>query len=186
MGQKTSLGRFVNLSVMMFVLFFVWGAWYVTMGSFIGARGLSSDTVGWAYSVAPIAAIITPFFMGVFADRFMNAEKLQGILLLAAGVLICLAPQFAHPETSNTFIVILLAHTLCFMPTLGLSNTICLKHIAIPDKEYPKVRVFATLGWIVAGLVVSFVFKADETAVQFYVAGAAAFVVGIHSFFMPR
>ncbi|MAG94443.1 MAG: MFS transporter [Planctomycetaceae bacterium] len=183
--DKTSLGRFIHLSVMMFLLFFLWGAWYVTMNSFMLARGMSPEQIGWAYSVAPIAAIITPFFMGVFADRFINAEKLQGILLLVSGVLICLAPQYGTPETGTMFVALLLAHTLCFMPTLGLSNTICLKHLANSEKDYPIVRVFATLGWIIAGLVVSFVFHAEKTAVQFYVAGGAAFTVGLYSFFLP-
>ena len=183
--ERTSLGRFVNLSVMMFVLFFLWGAWYVTMNSFMVERGMSGESIGWAYSVAPIAAMITPFFMGVFADRFINAEKLQGILLFASGIFICLAPQFAKPESATLYIGLLLAHTLCFMPTLGLSNTICLKHLANSEKDYPIVRVFATLGWIVAGLVISFVFHAEKSAVQFYVAGAAAFTVSIFSFFLP-
>jgi nucleoside transporter len=184
--EKTSLGRFVNLSVMMFVLFFTWGAWIVTMNSFMVERGMSAELIGWAYSVAPIAAIITPFFMGIFADRFINAEKLQGILLFLSGILICVAPHFGKPETGTIYIGLLLAHTLCFMPTLGLSNTICLKHLANSEKDYPIVRVFATLGWIVAGLVVSMVFRAEKTPVQFYVAGAAAFAVGIFSFFLPR
>ena len=179
-----SIGRFINLSIMMFTLFFLWGAWYTMMGSFMKERGLQ-DYIGWAYSVAPIAAMITPFFMGVFADRFINAEKLQGILLLLSGAFICIAPLFAAPETGTIYIALLLAHTLCFMPTLGLSNTICLKHLANSERDYPIVRVFATLGWIVAGLVVSFVFQAEKTAVQFYVASAAAIVVGIHSFFLP-
>lgn len=182
---RTSIARFVNLSVMMFVLFFLWGAWYVTMNSFMVEREMSGALIGWAYSVAPIAAIITPFFMGVFADRFINAEKLQGILLFLSGVFICLAPTFATPESGTIYVGLLLAHTLCFMPTLGLSNTICLKHLANSQKDYPIVRVFATLGWIVAGLVVSFVFQAEKSEVQFYVAGAAAFVVSVHSFFLP-
>jgi len=158
----------------------------VTMGSFMVQRGMSDGDLAWAYTVAPIAAIITPFFMGVFADRFVNAEKLQGVLLFIGGILICIAPRFASPDTGAVFIALLLGHTLCFMPTLGLSNTICLKHLADPDREYPKVRVFATGGWIVAGLVVSFVFKAETSPVQFYVAGGAAFAVGIYSFFLPR
>lgn len=184
-SEKTTFGRFVSLSVMMFILFFVWGAWYVSMGSFMNERGMSGELIGWAYSVAPIAAIITPFFMGIFADRFVNAEKLQGILLFLSGILICLAPQFGEPESGTVYIGLLLAHTLCFMPTLGLSNTICLKHLANSEKDYPIVRVFATLGWIIAGLVVSLVFHAEKTAIQFYVAGAAAFAVGIYSFFLP-
>jgi nucleoside transporter len=183
--KKTSLGLFVNLSVMMFVLFFVWGAWFVTVGAFMFNRGMT-DHIAWAYSTTPIAAIVTPFFMGVFADRFMNAEKLQGILMMLSGVFIAIAPEFAKPETADIFIGILLAHALCFMPNLGLSNTICLKHLSDTERDYPIVRVFATLGWIVAGLVVSKVLKADLLTIQFYVAAGAAFTVGIYSFFLPK
>lgn len=184
-SNRTSLSLFATLSVMMFIMFFVWGAWYVTMGSFMIARGMTGPQIGWAYSVGPIAAIVTPFFMGVFADRFVNAEKLQGALLILSSVAICAAPHFAAPETWHYFVGLLLAHMLCFMPNLGLSNTICLKHLVDADRDYPIVRVFATAGWIVAGLVVSYVFKAEETPVQFYVAGAAALVVGIYSLFLP-
>ena len=182
--ERSSLGLFITLSVMMFFLFFVWGAWYVTMGSFMTAREIAG-AIPWAYSVAPIAAIVTPFFMGVFADRFVNAEKLQGGLLLLSGVAMLVAPKFAEPGSEKIFVGLLLAHTLCFMPTLGLSNTICLKHLVDGDRDYPVVRVFATLGWIVAGLVVSLVFKAETTAIQFYVAGLVAFAVGGYSFFLP-
>ncbi len=182
---KSSLSLFVTLSVMMFFLFFVWGAWYVTMGTFMTDRNMQGS-ISWAYSVAPIAAIVTPFFMGVFADRFINAEKLQGILLILSGFAIVAAPSFATPETSTTFLGLLLLHTLCFMPTLGLSNTICLKHLVDQEREYPKVRVLATLGWIVAGLVVSFVFQAESAPTQFYLAGAVAIAVGIYSFFLPK
>ncbi len=170
----------------MFFLFFVWGAWYVTMGTFMTVRKFDAGAIGWAYSVAPIAAIVTPFFMGVFADRFVHAEKLQGVLMILSGGFIALAPRFAAPETQWIFIGLLLGHTLCFMPTLGLSNTICLKHLANSERDYPIVRVFATLGWIVAGWVVSLVFKAEASPVQFYTAAAAAWGVGIYSFFLPR
>ena len=120
----------------MFVLFFVWGAWYVTMNTFIQARNMSAH-IGWAYSVAPIAAIIMPFFMGLLADRFVNAEKLQGALLIVSGVAICAAPRFASPETWHLFILLLFVHTICFMPNLGLSNTICLKHSPTPIGSTP-------------------------------------------------
>ncbi len=170
---------------MMFVLFFVWGAWFASVGIFMTAAGMS-DYIGWAYSTTPIAAIVTPFFMGVFADRYMNAERLQGILLLVSGLCIAIAPKFASAETPWIFIGILLLHALCFMPTLGLSNTICLKHLGDPEKDYPIVRVFATLGWIAAGILVSKGLKADATVTQFYVSAIAAGVVGIFSFFVPR
>lgn len=183
-SQKTSLGLFTHLSVMMFILFFTWGAWYVSVGDFMFDRGMV-DHIGWVYSTAPIAAIVTPFFMGVFADRFVNAEKLQGTLLMVSSIFLYMASKFANPENATTFVVMLQIHTLCFMPTLGLSNTICLKHLKDTERDYPIVRVFATLGWIVAGLLVSKVLKADLTITQFYVAAGAAFAVGVYSLFMP-
>ena len=183
-SQKTPLSLFVNLSVMMFVLFFVWGAWFVTVGNFMFNRGMT-EHIAWVYSTTPIAAIITPFFMGVFADRFVNAEKLQGTLLMIGGVFMYMAPRFANPENANAFVIMLQIHALCFMPTLGLSNTICLKHLKDTERDYPIMRVFATLGWIVAGLVVSKVLKADLENTQFYVAAGASWVVGVYSLFLP-
>ena len=185
MSHRSSLGLFVTLSVMMFILFFTWGAWIVTMNTFMTVRGMSAQ-IGWAYSVGPVAAIITPFFMGVFADRFVNAEKLQGCLLMLSAVPICVAPHFASPDTWIIYIGLLLAHAICFMPVLGLSNTICLKHLSDAERDYPIVRVFATAGWVVAGWVVSFVFRAEENAMQFYIAGTAALTVAIYSFFLPK
>ena len=182
--SRTSLGLFTNLSLMMFILFFVWGAWYPTVGFFLTEQLMDKANAN-IYSLAPFAAIVTPFFMGVFADRYVNAEKLQGILMILSGIFIGIAPQYATPEHTNTFLALIAAHTLCFMPTLGLSNTICLKHLANSEKDYPIVRVFATLGWIVAGFVVSSGFKADKLDTQFYVAAAAAIAVGIYSFFLP-
>ncbi len=182
--KNSSLGLFAHLGTMMFLLFFVWGAWFAGLGRFMFETGMG-DYIGSAYACTPIAAIITPFFIGVFADRFMNAEKLQGLLLLLGGAFIGLAPSFAKPETAPIFVNLLLAHALCFMPTLSLSNTICLKHLADPERDYPRVRIFATLGWIIAGLAISFVFQFDTSANQCYVAAGAAFLVGIYSFFLP-
>jgi nucleoside transporter len=183
-SQKSRFGLLANLSTMMFLLFFVWGAWFAGLGRFMGEAGMGA-AIGDAYSCTPIAAIITPFFIGVFADRFMNAEKLQGFLLLLSGVFLAIAPSYATPETSSIFVGLLLAHALCFMPTLSLSNTICLKHLSDPEKEYPRVRIFATLGWIIAGLSISFVFHFDTSVYQCYVGAGVAFVVGIYSFFLP-
>ncbi len=184
--KKSSMGLFINLSVMMFVLFFTWGAWFAGLGRFMSDAEFSLKAIGDAYSCTPIAAIVTPFFIGIFADRFMNAEKLQGLLMILAGVFIAAAPSFADPEHPKIFIGLLLAHSLCFMPTLGLSNTICLKHLADSERDYPRVRIFATLGWIIAGLAISFIFHFDTSVNQCYVAAGAAFIVGLYSFSLPK
>lgn len=184
--NRSSLSLFTSLSVMMFVLFFTWGAWFAGLGRFMFEAGFSAKAIGNAYSCTPIAAIVTPFFIGIFADRFMNAERLQGLLMILSAVFIAAAPSFADPENPNLFVGLLLAHALCFMPTLGLSNTICLKHLADSERDYPRVRIFATLGWIAAGLAISFVFRYDTSANQCYVAAAAAVAVGVFSFFLPK
>lgn len=183
--QKSDFRLLANLSTMMFALFFVWGAWFAGLGRFMFEAGMG-DSIGSAYACTPIAAIITPFFIGVFADRVMNAERLQGLLLILSGVFLAIAPRYASPETATIFVNLLLAHALCFMPTLSLSNTICLKHLADPELEYPRVRIFATLGWIIAGISISYVFRFDTSAAQCYVGAGAAFFVGVYSFFLPR
>ena len=184
--NRSSLSLFASLSVMMFVLFFTWGSWFAGLGRFMFEAGFSAKAIGNAYSCTPIAAIVTPFFIGIFADRFMNAERLQGLLMILSAVFIAAAPSFADPENPNLFVGLLLAHALCFMPTLGLSNTICLKHLADSERDYPRVRIFATLGWIAAGLAISFVFRYDTSVSQCYVAAAAAVAVGVFSFFLPK
>ena len=183
---RSPIKLFTTLSVMMFVLFFTWGAWFAGLGRFMYEAGFSANAIGNAYSCTPIAAIVTPFFIGIFADRFMNAERLQGLLMILGGVIIAAAPSFADPDDPTIFIGLLLAHSLCFMPTLGLSNTICLKHLSDAERDYPRVRIFATLGWIAAGLAISFVFQFDTSVNQCYVAAAAALVVGIYSFILPK
>ncbi len=183
--KKSPIGLFTSLSVMMFFVFFTWGSWFAGLNHFMKEAGMG-DSIGNAYSCTPIAAIITPFFIGIFADRFFNAEKLQGLLLIFSGVFLAIAPSFAKPETSTIFVSLLLAHALCFMPVLSLSNTICLKHLAEPEREYPRVRIFATLGWIIAGLSISFVFHFDTSVFQCYVGAGVAVLVGVYSFFLPK
>src|SRR5690606_21624507 len=131
---------------------------------------------GWAYSVAPIAAMIAPLFLGMVADRFFASERVLGVLMLVGATLIGLAPTFATGESTSAtmFLLCLLGHTLCFMPTLGLTNTIAFANMTNREKQFPLIRVFGTLGWIAAGLFISIVLKADYDARPFYVAAAAA------------
>ncbi len=183
-SEKQHSGHFLGLSIMMFVIFFTWGAWFAGIGRFMSEAGMATS-IGWAYSTTPIAAIVTPFFIGIIADRFLNAEKLQGILLILSSLFIAAAPSFAKAETANIFLLLLFVHTLCFMPTLSLSNTIALKHLKDSEKDFPRIALFRTFGWIAAGLSISFIFRFDTSASQCYVAAAAALVAGIYSFFLP-
>ncbi len=179
-----------RFSVMMLLQFFVWGAWYVTVGNYMAAVGMA-DSIYWAYTVNPIAAIAAPFFLGMVADRWFATEKVLGALHLVGGVAMLAAPMFE--DAPGLFIGALLVHSLCYTPTLGLANALAFHHIAAADasgsaqqKRFPLIRVFGTLGWIVAGVLVSAVLHADETALPLRVAGIAALLLGVYSFTLPH
>lgn len=175
---------FIGLSVMMFLQFFVWGAWYVTVGNFMTANEME-DSVSWAYTVAPIAAIISPFFLGFVADRYFASEKVLAALHLLGAIAMFLAPMAAG-VSSTAFIIVLLLHVLCYMPTLGLTNTLAFHNIEDQEKQFPLIRVFGTIGWIVANITVSFLFSADFSATQFYIAGVAGVALALFSLTLPH
>jgi nucleoside transporter len=176
-----------RLSVMMFIQFFIWGAWYVTVGNYMAAHGMS-DGIFWAYTVGPIAAIISPFFLGMIADRFFATERVLGVMHLIGGTAMLAAPSVAQQqgETFWPFIGVLAIHMLCYMPTLGLTNTLAFHNMTNQEKQFPLIRVFGTIGWIVANVVVSKILHADATDVQFYVVGGACLALGLFSFTLPH
>jgi nucleoside transporter len=176
-----------RLSIMMFLEFFVWGAWYVTVGNYMGAHRMG-EYVFWAYTVGPIAAIISPFFLGMVADRFFATERVLAVMHLVGGGALLAAPYFTPPEGGShwPFIAILLIHMLCYMPTLGLTNTLAFHNLTNRERQFPIVRVFGTIGWIVANIVVSKGLNADKEIHQFFVAGGAAVLLGVLSFFLPH
>ena len=159
-----------RLGTMMFLQFFVWGGWYVTVGNFMIAEGMKTIT-HWAYSVSPLAAIISPFFLGFVADRYFNAEKVLGILHILSGCFLLLTPFFTSKPM--IFILMLAMHMICYMPTLGLANSVAFRHVDNQEKQFPLIRVFGTLGWIVVGILVSKILNADNDATPFYIAGTA-------------
>ena len=172
-----------RLSVMMFLQFFIWGAWYVTVGIFMGESGMGADT-HWAYTVGPLAAVISPFFLGMIADRYFDVEKVLGVMHLLGGVAILAAPFMSGSPT--VFILLLALHMLCYMPTIGLTNTLAFHNITDQEKQFPLIRVFGTLGWIAAGVLVSLGLNAETSAIPFYVAGGASILMGFFSFTLPH
>ncbi len=176
---------------MMFLQFFIWGAWYVTIGNYMTSEGMA-DLTHWPYTVNPIAAIIAPFFLGLVADRYFATEKVLGFLHILGGIIMFLTPAMAGNPT--LFIVMLLLYNLCYMPTLGLSNTLAFANIEDREKQFPRIRVFGTLGWIAAGLFVSFVLAGfttedtlpDVTALPLYTTAAASVLLGLYSFSLPH
>lgn len=177
----------LRLFLMMFLQYAIWGSWYVTVGNYMSAIGMSSS-IYWAYTVSPIAAIVSPFFLGMVADRFFATEKVLGILHLIGGVAMLLAPfaaegSFASP---TLFILLLLVHMLSYMPTVGLTNSLAFAHLEDQEKEFPIIRVFGTIGWIAAGIFVSKILGADETSLPLSVAGIAGIFMGVFSFALPH
>ena len=145
--RKGGVGTLALLSVMMFLQFFLWGAWFVTLGPFMGSKGFGASDIGNAYTTAPIAAILAPLFLGMIADRFFSSEKVMAVLHLLGGILLCLAPAAAGTGNAWLFICVLLAHMLCYMPTLGLANAIVFANIDDPQ-GYPAIRVWGTISWL--------------------------------------
>jgi len=202
-----NVGNIVRLSIMMFLQFFVWGSWYVSVTGFLNVSEMSGLT-GAIYTVGPIAAIIAPFFLGMIADRFFASERVLGFLHLVGGMLLIAAPSFAQPfflpempENASLFYktilydlpayvqpfsLILLAHMFCYMPTLGLTASLSFRNLQDQEKEFPIVRVLGTIGWIVGNISVSFLHGKDQSASQFYLAGGAEILLGIYSFSLPH
>ena len=158
----------LKLSVMMFLQYFVWGAWYVTMGTYLlKTLQFSGQQSGLAYSTTALAAMVSPFFVGMIADRFFATEKILATLhLVGAGLLFYVSTL----QEFGTFYTVLLVYTLCFMPTLSLTNSLSFHQMKDPGKEFPGVRVLGTIGWIVAGVAIS-TLGAEAVALQFQVAG---------------
>lgn len=176
---------------MMFLEFFIWGAWYTAIAVYMSNNGME-DLTHWPFSVNPIAAIFAPFFVGLIADRYFATEKVLGVLHIVGGVIMMLTPLAV--DNPLVFILMLLAYNLCYMPTMSLANTLAFHNITDQEKEFPIIRVFGTIGWIVAGLTVSFVLvhfvsgdlPPEATALPLYLTALASFVLGIYSFTLPH
>lgn len=171
----------VQLSIMMFLQFFIWGCWYVTMGTYFGEIGFQGTDVGNAYSTISLGAIFAPLFVGMIADRFFNAEKVLGALhLIGAGLLYWISTI----STPSGVYWALLLYALCYMPTLAIANAVAFNQMDNPEKEFPSIRVLGTIAWIVAGIIIG-TMKIEPTATPFLIASGMSVVMGIYSFFLP-
>lgn len=176
---------------MMFLQYFIWGAWYTVIAVYMANHGMG-DLTHWPFTVNPIAALVAPFFLGLIADRYFDSEKVYGVLHILGGIVMFIVPSTSGDAT--LFILMLLLYNLFYMPTISLANTVSFHHIGDQEKEFPIIRVFGTVGWIIAGLLISFgliYFVAEDvtpeaTAAPLYLTAIASIVLGLYSFTLPN
>ncbi len=180
-----------QLSFMMFLEFFIWGGWFVTLGTFLGNNlNASGAETGMAFSTQSWGAIIAPFFIGLIADRYFNAEKILGVLHLIGAVLMYFMSQASSFEA---FYPLVFAYMVAYMPTLALVNSVSFYQMKNPAKEFSVIRVFGTIGWIIAGLLISY-FQWDSTesislgalSNTFTMVAIASLILGLFSFTLPK
>ena len=182
----------IQLSIMMFLEFFIWGGWFVTMGTFLGNNlSATGAETGMAYSTQSWGAIIAPFIIGLIADRFFNAEKILAVLHLIGAFLMY---QMSQATDFNVFYPYVLGYMITYMPTLALVNSVSFNQMKDPSKDFPFIRVWGTVGWIAAGLIISFAFKWDSIenigngmlANTFLMTAIASAILGVFSFMLPK
>jgi nucleoside transporter len=187
--MKTSAG--ILLALMMLLEYFVWGSWYVTMGTYMQAHLNSAGPgyphssgiqVGAAFSALSIATMISPFFVGMVADRFFSAQRIMGVLHLLGSVLLFFAPTVLD---NTAFYWIILIYSLLYMPTIALSNSIAFHQMNDPARQFPWIRVFGTLGWIVAGITIGSL-GLEKSATTFRLAASVSVLLGLISFILPN
>ena len=175
----------IQLSFMMFLEFFIWGGWFVTMGTFLSQSFKASGSeLAQAYETQSIGAIIAPFVIGLIADRYFSAQKILGFLHILGAVVLCLLGK------SNDFISFypfVLIYMILFMPTLALVNSVAFHQMKDPSKEFPPIRVFGTVGWIVAGLTIGYLGWESQKLLSytFYLTACASAILGVFSFTLP-
>lgn len=178
---------YTRLSLMMFLQFFVWGAWFVTLGTHLGNLGFSGSQIGYAYLMNNIGAIISPFFVGMIADRYFSSQKVMGVLHLLGALVMHFT---ANTTTVGGLILGLLLYNLTYMPTLALVNAVSFKQMDSPDAQFPKVRVWGTIGWIAAGLTITYLQlnilpDIEKSEIPMKIAGITSVLLALYSFTLP-
>lgn len=169
------IARF-KISILFFIQFFIWGTWGVSMGTWMTGLGFTAPQIGYAFGATSIAAICSPFLVGMVADRFFPAQRVLGVLHLLGGVLLFAASK---TTTFSAFYGLLIAHTLCYMPTLALANTVAFSEMKDSAKSFGSIRVMGTFGWIAAGFLIGKM-NLGATSTQFVVGAVTSVFLGVY------
>jgi len=176
-----------RLGAMMFLQFFIWGAWFVTLGTYLvqGPLQASASQVATAFLSQSIGAIVAPFLVGLIADRYFAAQRILAVLHLAGAVLMWLA---STATTFTMFFACVMGYMLLFMPTLALANSVAMRHMQSPEKQFPLVRVAGSVGWIVAGVLIGWLGweQAHRLELTFQMAAMASLALGLYAFTLPH
>ncbi len=173
-----------RLSLMMFLQFFIWGSWSVTLGLVMTQHNMAL-LIGDAFSAGPIASILSPFVLGMLVDRFFPSQKVMAVMHLAGAVMLWFVPQALIAENGSLLIALLFGYTLCYMPTLALTNNIAFHSLNNVDKTFPVVRVFGTIGWIVAGIFIG-VTGISASVTIFQLAAVCSVALALYSLTLPH
>jgi nucleoside transporter len=171
-----------KLSFMMFLQYFVWGAWYVTLGTWLGKLHFSGQEIGLAYGTTAVGAMVSPFLVGMIADRFFATQKVLALLHLIGGLALLVT---STQITFSRVYVLLLFYALLYMPTLALTNSLAFRQMSDPGAQFGAVRVLGTLGWIVAGILIG-TLGLEATSKPVQIAGASSLLLGLFCLFLPH
>ena len=173
-----------KLSFFMFLQYFVWGSWYVSMATYLSKTlHFGGEQIGLAYGAFAIGAMISPFFVGLIADRYFASEKLLAFLSILGGVLLFILSGL---DTFGSFYPMLIIYCATYVPTLALGTSLSLHHFTNARRDLPFVKAFSAVGWIASGLVLSVIFKAEQSSTQFYIAGVSSILLGLFSLTLPH
>lgn len=173
----------IRLSVMMFLEYFIWGAWYVTLGTWLGQTlHFSGEQIGIAAGTTALGAMVSPFLVGLLADEFFATQYLLAALHGIGGILLWYA---STRHGFGLFYVILLLYALCYMPTMALTNSLSFRHMRDPRQDFGSIRVLGTAGWIVAGLLVGFL-RVEPTAVPMKLAATSSILMALYCLTLPH
>ena len=209
MDTSTTMSRSVKLRLkaMMFLVFAFNGIWIIPLGTYMDSVGYSAANIGTAYMTFAIGCIVSPFFVGMIADKFFSAQKIMGVLIILSAGLLIAAAKFSVGENGlahvndagdpelGWFYWLLLAHFICYMPTWALANSISFRQMSNPGQEFPGIRVLGTIGWIVVSMTTLFSVQINEwlgtsepfekSVIPLYFGAGIGLVTGLFCFFLP-